>query len=278
MNIFQAIFLGVLQGITEFIPVSSSGHLVLTQKIFGISSPTLFFETILHLGTLLAVCITLRTDIWKLINRPFQRINALLVMATAVTVIMALLFKNQIEIAFESGLWLGQSFLLTSAALFIAEYLSRRPGSFRNDAEMDWLDATIIGLLQGIALVPGVSRSGLTLSGALARKLDRNLAVRFAFLLSIPAILGAFVLQLWELYKAYHFQSVNPGTAEGFFLAGTSPIALIAGTLSAAIVGFGAITFMLALVRKRSLVGFGIYTAILGILILLDQNIFNILF
>ena len=278
MNIFQAIFLGVLQGITEFIPVSSSGHLVLAQRIFGISSPTLFFETILHLGTLLAVCITLRTDIWKLIRRPFQRINALLIMATVVTVVIALLFKSRIEIAFESGLWLGQSFLLTSLALFTAEFLSKRPGSFRNDAEMDWLDAAIIGLMQGIALIPGVSRSGFTLSGALARKLDRNLAVRFVFLLSIPAILGAFFLQLLELYKAYHFQSVNPGATAGFFLAGTSPIALIAGTLSAAIVGFGAITFMLALVRKRSLAGFGIYTAILGIFVLLDQHIFNILF
>jgi undecaprenyl-diphosphatase len=111
----------------------------------------------------------------------------------------------------------------------------------------------------------------------LSRRLERELAARFSFLLAIPAKLGALVLQVRELYKAYHFQSVNPDATTGL-LAGISPAALIAGTLTAAIVGFGAVTLMLTIIRKHSLTGFGIYTALLGILILLDQALFHVVF
>jgi undecaprenyl-diphosphatase len=277
MTIFESVFLGLVQGITEFLPVSSSGHLVLFQKLLGIKAPALFFDTLLHCGTLLAVLVALRKDVWNLIRHPFQRIAALLIMATVVTVIIALFFKDTIEEAFASGKWLGQAFLVTALALFVSEYLSHRPGSPRNDAEMDWLDAVLIGGLQGIAIIPGVSRSGFTLSGALSRKLERDLAARFSFLLSIPAILGALVLQLRELYEISHFQSVNPAAAEGL-IAGLNPLTLIAGTLTAALVGFGTVALMLRIVRERSLTGFGVYTALLGLLILLDQHITHIVF
>jgi undecaprenyl-diphosphatase len=277
MSIVQAVFLGFIQGITEFLPVSSSGHLVLVQKIIGISGPSMFFDTLLHCGTLLSVIVALRADVWNLLRRPFQRISIFLIIATAVTVAAVIAFKDRIEEAFESGQWLGQAFLITSLAIFISEYLSRRPTSFRNDAEMDLFDAVLIGFLQGIAVAPGVSRSGLTLSGALSRKLNRDLAVRFSFLLAIPAILGALILQLWELYKISHFPSVNPAASEGFIAAGMA-IPFAAGTLMAALVGFVAVVIMLRIVRKHSLVGFGVYTTLLGLLILLDQNIFHIVF
>jgi len=277
MSVFQAIFLGLLQGITEFLPISSSGHLVLAQRILGVSTPTLFFEIMLHCGTLLAVVVALRTDIWNLIRRPFQYMTALLIVATIVTAVIAILFKDRIEEAFATGQWLGQAFLLTSLALFVSEYFSRRPGSPRNEAEMSWFDAIFIGLLQGIAIIPGISRSGFTLSGALSRKLERNLAVRFSFLLAIPAILGALVLQIRELYISQTFQSVNPEASTGFFID-ISPAALIAGTLTAALVGFGAVVLMFKIIRKRSLTGFGIYTALLGILVLLDQHVFHVVF
>lgn len=277
MSVFESVFLGLVQGITEFLPVSSSGHLVLFQKFLGITAPALFFDTLLHCGTLLAVVAALRKDVWNLIRHPFQRLAALLVMATVVTVVIALFFKDTIEEAFVSGKWLGQAFLATALALFISEYLSHRPGRLRNDAEMDWFDAVLIGGLQGIAIIPGVSRSGFTLSGALSRKLERDLAARFSFLLSIPAILGALVLQLKELYEISHFQSVNPAAAEGL-IAGLNPLTLIAGTLTAALVGFGTVTLMLRIVRERSLTGFGVYTALLGLLILLDQHITHIVF
>ncbi|MDR2702115.1 MAG: undecaprenyl-diphosphate phosphatase [Spirochaetaceae bacterium] len=277
MSVLQAVFLGLIQGITEFLPVSSSGHLVLVQKIMGISGPSLFFDTLLHCGTLLSVIVALRADVWNLLRRPFQRMMIFLVIATAVTVAVVIFFKDRIEEAFESGQWLGQAFLVTSLALFISEYLSRRPTSFRNDAEMDWFDAVLVGFLQGIAVAPGISRSGLTLSGALSRKLNRDIAVRFSFLLAIPAILGALILQLHELYKISHYPSVNPAASEGLIAAGMAA-PFIAGTLTAALVGFVAVVIMLRIVRKHSLAGFGIYTALLGLLIILDQNVFHFVF
>jgi undecaprenyl-diphosphatase len=286
MSVLEAIFLGIVQGLTEFLPVSSSGHLVLFQKIWeqvqngglqSTSAPMLFFDTLLHCGTLLAVLVAFREDVWSLIRRPFQLLSALLVMATAVTVVIALLFKDRIEEAFASGRWLGPAFLATAVALFVSEYLSHRPGSARNDAEMDWFDAVLIGALQGIAIIPGVSRSGFTLSGALSRKLERDLAARFSFLLSIPAILGGLALQLKDLFDISHFEKVNPVAAEGL-MRGIGPAALIAGPLTAALVGFGAVLLMLRIIRERSLTGFGVYTAALGLLILLDQNLTHIVF
>jgi undecaprenyl-diphosphatase len=133
--------------------------------------------------------------------------------------------------------------------------------------EMNWLDALIIGILQAIAIIPGVSRSGATLSGALSRRLDRDFAARFSFLLSIPAILGALVLQAKDLVK-------GAGAPE----TGIGPGAMIAGVLTAAIVGFFSVRLMLKIVRERSLLGFAAYTAILGILVLIDQSFSHIFF
>jgi undecaprenyl-diphosphatase len=277
MDILKAVFLGIIQGLTEFLPVSSSGHLVLVQKILGISEPALFFDTLLHCGTLIAVIVALRWDIWNILRRPFQRFTIMLLLATAVTAVLAFFLKDAVEEAFASARWLGPAFLLTAAALFVSEYLSHRPGNSRNDAEMGWFDAVLIGALQGIAIIPGVSRSGFTLAGALSRRLERDLAARFSFLLSIPAILGALVFQIKDIAETAAFQSVNPGASEGV-LGGISPAAITAGTLSAALVGFGAITLMLKIVRERSLVGFGIYTALLGLLILGDQLVTHLVF
>jgi undecaprenyl-diphosphatase len=124
---------------------------------------------------------------------------------------------------------------------------------------MTWIDALVIGVLQAVAIIPGISRSGATLSGALSRRLDRDFAARFSFLLSIPAILGALLLQLKDLVK---------GEAE---TGGIGAAPLIAGTVSAAIVGFFAVTLMLKIIRERSLAGFAVYTAVLGLLVLVDR-------
>jgi undecaprenyl-diphosphatase len=275
MTVAQAVFLGIVQGLTEFLPVSSSGHLVLVQRILRIEGPALFFDTLLHCGTLAAVFVALRRDIWNILRQPFQRITWLLILATTVTAAIALFFKDEIEEAFSSGRWLGQAFLITAAALFFSEYWSRKPGNSRNDAEMGWFDAVFIGSLQGIAVIPGVSRSGFTLSGALFRRLERDLAARFSFLLSIPAILGAFVFQVRELIVISGFQSVNP---EAGFISGLNVPALAAGTLTAALVGFGSVTLMLKLIRERSMVGFAVYTALLGGFVLLDRHITHLVF
>jgi undecaprenyl-diphosphatase len=259
MNILEAIILGAAQGLTEFLPVSSSGHLVLLQKIFKISEPALFFDTMLHLGTLAAVVAVLWRDIWAILRRLFQPLTAYLIIATIPAVIFALVFKDYIEKAFESGKFLGCAFLVTSALLGTAELLARRAEGYKKDGEMNWLDALITGALQAVAIVPGVSRSGATLSGALFRRLDRGFAARFSFLMSIPAILGALVLQLNKLAQ------------DGAVSGGIGAAAIIAGTVSAAVVGFFAVRLMLKIVREKSLFGFAIYTAALGLLVLVDQ-------
>jgi undecaprenyl-diphosphatase len=277
MKIFEAIILGAIQGITEFLPVSSSGHLVLVQRIFGVSEPALFFDTMVHVGTLAAVFVVLWKDIWSILRRPLQPITGFLILATIPTVVVALLFKDGIEQAFASGGLLGFAFLFTAAALLVSWRLSGRPSKMdRMDARgpdealpagnMGWVDAVVIGICQAIAVVPGVSRSGLTLSGALSRRLNRDVAARFSFLLSIPAILGALVLQIKDL----------AGGDAG--ASGIGAGALTAGTLTAAIVGFFAVKFMLKIVRERSLWGFAIYVAVLGALVLADQGVTHLFF
>ena len=284
MSIFTAIILGIIQGLTEFLPISSSGHLVLFQKIFGITAPALFFDTMLHVGTLAAVCTVLRRDILEILRRLIQPLTAYLIIATVPAVIFALAFNKPIERAFESGQFLGYAFLATAALLAGAELLSKRTGRTsdsktektgetetpaKNSKTMSWLDALIIGVMQAIAIIPGLSRSGATISGALCRKLDRDFAARFSFLLSIPAILGALLMQTRDLLKRGNMPSDSGSIGAA---------AIIAGTASAAIAGFFAVRFMLKIIREKSLWGFVIYTGILGLLVLIDQFFLHSLF
>ena len=275
MSVFEALILGVVQGITEFLPVSSSGHLVLLQKIFGIEEPALVFDTALHGGTLVAVLVVLRRDIWNICRRIVQPLTLYLIIGTIPAVIAALLFKSRIEEAFATASFLGFAFLITSALLIISDRFckgSKKPGGLparldapmpsRTQDEMNWIDALLIGVLQAVAIIPGVSRSGATISGALFRRLDRDFAARFSFLLSIPAILGALVLQLKDL--------AGDGAADtGTGIIGPLPMAV--GVVSACVVAFFSIRLTLKIVREHSLLGFALYTGILGILVLLDK-------
>ena len=269
MSVLEAIVLGIVQGITEFLPVSSSGHLVLLQKIFKISEPVLLFDTMVHAGTLTAVLAVFWQDIRDILRKIIQPLTLFLVIGTLPTVLVALLLRRRIEEAFASGAFLGFAFLVTAALILISELQNRKLAASggsgasepsqagQNLEKMTWLDALVIGFFQAVAIIPGISRSGATLSGGLLRKLDRNWAVRFAFLLSIPAILGALVLELKDLGK---------GAGGGI---GIAPLAL--GTIAAAAVGFFSIRLMLKIVRKSSLWGFAAYTAVLGVLVLVDR-------
>jgi len=272
MSIIHAVLLGIIQGLTEFLPVSSSGHLVLFQKLFGISEPALLFDTMLHMGTLAAVVAVLWKDIWAILRKLNQPLTLYLIIATIPTVIAALVFRKPLERAFETGHFLGFAFLMTSALLIGAELLAKRGaasgGTAKNAATVNWLDALVIGVMQAIAIIPGVSRSGATLSGALSRGLDRDFAARFSFLLSIPAILGAVVFQLKDLVKGGAAEAAGV-TASGGVNAGggIGAAAMIAGTISAAVVGFFAVRLMLKIVREKSLWGFAVYTGVLGLVI-----------
>jgi undecaprenyl-diphosphatase len=258
MSVIEAIILGVVQGLTEFLPVSSSGHLVLLQQIFGISQDALLFDTMVHAGTLVAVFAVLWKDIWNILKNLIQPLTGYLILATIPAVIAALIFKDAIEAAFASASFLGIAFLLTSAALLVSDFLSMRKGETRGQDKMNALDAVIIGVMQAIAIIPGVSRSGFTLSGALSRKLDRNFAARFSFLLSIPAILGALVLQI----KDTVFGAAPEAGAATEAAIGLAPIA--AGTITAALVGFFSVKLMLRIVSGHRLWGFAIYTGVVG--------------
>ena len=270
MNFLHAAVLGIIQGLTEFIPVSSSGHLVLFQRIFAINDPSFFFDVMLHAGTLLAVFVVLWKDIWAIIKKPIQPVTAFLVLGTIPMVIFALIFRRPIEGLFSSGSFLGFSFLITSLLLCISEIFIRKTQKKPekdsiNTGALSWSslsykDAVIIGLFQAIAIIPGVSRSGATILGALSRKLDRDTAARFSFLLSIPAILGALVLHLAELFT---------GTASGSDISVNSGLSIIIGTIVSALVGFFAVRFMLKIIREKSLLIFAVYTFILGILVLI---------
>jgi len=277
MSIFNAVILGIVQGLTEFLPVSSSGHLVILQKVFQIEQPGLFFDTMLHAGTLIAVFIVLWNDIWELLKKPIQKLTGFLILATIPAVIAALTFSDSIEEIFKSAKYLGLCFLFTTLILIAAEILSRRAAEneqisvddekafLKTEKTMTWIDALVIGIMQAVAIPPGISRSGATISGALFCRLNRDFAARFSFLLSIPAILGAVVLQSKDL--------VTDGLSETLNIP-----AIVAGTITAAIVGFFAVKFMLKIIREKSLFGFAAYTGFLGTLVLIDQFVTHLVF
>jgi len=264
MSIIHAIILGLVQGLTEFLPVSSSGHLVLFQKIFGLSEATQSFDILLHMGTLIAVFICYWEDIWNILRKPFQKITYLLIAATLPTVVIALLFNSKLEAVFGSGNYLGILFFITSAAMFFAD--TRKDGN-KKIKDMSYADAIIIGIMQGIAICPAVSRSGMTIAAALAIGLRKNSAARFSFLMSIPAILGAMVFTLKDMASG----EAAVGEAMGVF-----PVAV--GFVVAAVSGFLAINFMIKIINRGKLKYFGIYTAILGAYLCLDQFVLHIIY
>ena len=244
MTFLQAIFLGIVQGLTEFLPVSSSGHLVLARTLLGIQTEPLIMEVILHLGTLIAVLLVFYKDI----------------IATIPAVIATLLLDNLIEEAF-GGRFLSFGFLITAVLLCVAERKQvRHPRKYR---QMNNWDALAMGGMQAVAMFPGVSRSGSTLVGGLFRGLDRNLAVRFSFLMSIPAILGSVVFKFKDMITQ------GPGDV--------STVAIIFSVLVSALVGLMSIRFMLRLVRNHKLYGFAIYVACMGVFVLVCQ-LFGVLF
>lgn len=262
MNVFQAMVMGLVQGLAEFLPISSSGHLLLARKLMDLpNTDPLVFEIVVHVGTLIAVIIVFRKDIWHMITHPLSKQVQLLVIATIPTVIAALLLDDFIEKTFDEGAFLGIGFLITALFLTFSEVF--KPDKPRKFKDMKFKDAGIMGIMQGLALFPGVSRSGSTIAGGLVSGINRQLAARFAFLMSIPAILGSLVFKFKDLLKGTESIGIAP---------------LAAGAIVAAISGYVAIKFMLHLVRKQKLYGFAIYVAILGLLILLDQYIFGIFF
>lgn len=266
MSIFQAVVLGVVQGLTEFIPVSSSGHLVLVPHFLGWQfSPeqAFIFDVLVQWGTLLAVFIYFRADLVSIVRafvkgavsgKPFADPDAkmgwYLIVATIPAVVVGLTCKDLIEQAFASPKMTGVFLLFTAALLVIAEKAGQRN---RTTGDIDLKDSVWIGFSQVLALLPGVSRSGSTIAGGMTRHLDRSSAARFSFLMSVPVMLGAGVLAFKDL-------SDLPA-------AGTFVLPLSVGFMAALVSGYLAIRWLIAYLGNHSLYVFALYCAILGLVV-----------
>ena len=268
MTVIKAVILGLIQGLSEFLPISSSGHLAIAGRLMGMdpeADSLLFFNILLHVATLAAVFIVYREDIWGMIKAFFamlgdlftgkglglkkdmyRRLVVMLIVGTLPAVVAALVLGDLIESPplFAIGIFL----IITAILLFVSEKLA---GGSRSLENMKVKDSVIVGCFQALGTLPGISRSGSTIVGGLFAGLDKTVAVRFSFLLSIPAILGALVLDL---------KDVLSGTAQ---LAGADCI--IAGMLVAGVSGYFAIKFLLNIVRRSKLSIFSVYCAIAGI-------------
>ena len=248
MTILEAAALGLLQGLTEFLPISSSGHLVIAQHFLGIDDGGLFFEVLVHCATLAAVLAVYWHDIVELIKKPFQKYTYLLIAGTIPTGIIGLAFKDSFEAMFTSINIVGYTLLITGFILILAEFISR---TILNSTKFTYWQSLLIGLGQGLAITPGISRSGTTIAVALLVGLEREEAARFSFLLSIPAILGASIVEAKDIVLAQHISSS---------LALPSAV----GALAALVSGYAAIKLLLGVLKRGKLYYFSIYCWLLG--------------
>ncbi len=244
MTVSQAIVMGVVQGITEFLPISSSAHLLLIPWFLGWDTPGLSFDVALHWGTLLGVVIYYRHDCLELV-RGLRRDSLpwKIALATVPAVVIGVLVKDLAEEHFRSP-WITAGTLSGVGLLLYYADRTRRDG--RPFETLSWMQALAVGCFQAAALVPGVSRSGITITAALLFGLNRSAAVRLSFLMSIPVTLGAGILE------------------SGYLLDNIANPAIIAGVISSAISGFLAIKFLVSYVRSRSFAPFVVYRLLLA--------------
>lgn len=258
-ELIKAIILGIIQGLTEFLPISSSGHLLVTRKLFDLSEAGLFLDTMLHFGTLISILLVFWDDIKKLLKNPFSKLSKLIIIGTIPTAAIGLIFEDFFEEIAMSGLTVGWEFVLTGIILWCADNFKSK-GS-KKIGNIKYSDALLVGTFQGIAILPAISRSGLTIAGALFRKINKEDAARFSFLIAIPAIFGAFILQLIKLLSGQEMTAI----------AKIGYIPTIVGTLAAAIAGYIAVKWMLKILKSGSLKIFSIYVWILGAVIITFQ-------
>jgi undecaprenyl-diphosphatase len=267
-DLIRAIVLGVVQGATEFIPVSSSGHLVIVPWLLGWPHSSLVFDTMLHWGTLVSIAAVFWRDFWLIIVATLRsifsrsladvhaRLGWFIVVGSIPAAVTGLLFNDFFEALFSSPTAAGIFLLITAMLLISSELMIRHIERLRSLETMSWLDAIVIGLFQAVALAPGISRSGSTIAAGLARGIRRDDAARYSFLLGTPAFFGAGLLQLLKAMDE------APGA-----LAAQVPMMAV-GFLASAISGFIAIRFLLAYLRKRTLYPFAIYCIVLSVVVI----------
>ena len=272
MNIFQGIIIGIVQGLTEFLPVSSSAHLIFIQNLLGVES-SLAFDTFLHLGSLLAVLIYFRADIIKMIKAwllsvgdilqhrfwegfysdPYKRLSWYVILATIPVGLVGVLFESHVDALFAGELYVPGFFLFVTGTIL---YLSQRMASGKIDmSHMGWFQSIFMGLAQACAIMPGLSRSGTTIASGLVIGLDKEFAAKFSFILSIPAIFGAFLVQFKDIGVSM----------------GSDGAAVILGFLAAFISGYFAIKWLIDLIQNKSLDFFSYYCWIVGIVVFMGS-------
>ena len=283
MSLLQAILMGLIQGLTEFLPVSSSGHLALFKILFGVETDTgILFDVLLHVGTLAAICVVYYKDIWRLIvegccivrdaavnvviffrnqinkeSQGYRRIVCnsyrkfvmLVIVSTIPTGIIGFMGKDVVEMASEILIVPGICLIVTGVLLIIAD---RIKDGDKLPKSVTYTNAFGVGIAQGIATLPGLSRSGTTITACLLSGYQRNFAVKYSFIMSIPAMLGALVLELTDL--------------KGLQVTAPDVACYVVGMLVAAVVGYICIKTMLVIVRKKKFTGFAIYCFIVGAL------------
>ena len=272
MSFLQSLILGIVQGLTEFLPVSSSAHLVLVPFLlkWNIPESQVFpFDVLVQLGTLLAVIVYFWKDLWAILKaffsglakrKPFEDANArmgwYLILATIPAGLAGLFLKNKVEAAFNSPRMTAWFLVGTAALLLLAEFFSRRS---RKLDDLKWFDALWIGLFQAVSIFPGVSRSGSTITGGMTRHLDRPSAARFSFLMSIPVMIAAGLVSVLDLLDVPNLGAFLPKILLGF--------------VAAAVVGYLSIHWLLSFLNKRSLVWFAAYCILLAAVVLLVSGV-----
>lgn len=275
MPLWQAVVLGVVQGLTEFLPISSTAHLLVTRHLLGHPHPDDAFTVAVQLGTLVAVVAYFRTDLLRIARgflldlragrvgaNPDGKLAWLIAVGTVPAVAVGFLFKKQLKETFFT--LPSVAVVATAFALLLAagELWARRRTTPRGDADIGWLDAIWIGCWQACALMPGASRSGTTLTGGLFVGLSREAAARFSFLLSVPVILGAGLKDLWDEYKK--LRAPAAGDPPSLFASTDDTAALVVGTLVSAVVGYLAVAWLLHFLKRYSTAVFVAYRLVLG--------------
>lgn len=259
MELIKIFLLGLIQGLTEFLPISSSGHLVIFQGLFGITSNQLTIDLFLHLGTVIPVIIIFWNDIRDIIlfKKEKRRLTYLLLIGIIPTGIIGILFRDFFEGLFASTRTVGFMLLITGFLLLLSEKLSRVKFKLN---EMKEYSALVVGIAQGLAIIPGISRSGTTIVASLLQGLDRESAARYSFLIALPVILGGGILELKDVL------SVG--------ITGLSWGTILTGVLAAAVSGYFAIKYLLHILRQGSLMVFVYYCWGLGLLIIFLAGLF----
>jgi len=262
MNIIEAIVLGIVQGIAEFLPISSSGHLLVIPSLFGWEPMGIEFDTIMHLATFLAVVFVFKKDILEIAKAmtrkeksPHKKLGWMIVIATIPVVAAGLLLEDTIDATIRTPFVVAISLIFWGVVLLLADIRSKHVAKkTKSEENLSWRQSITIGLTQTLALIPGTSRSGITMTAGLFQNLDRKTTARFSFLLSIPAVGGAAAYVILKAILANH----NLFTPE-----------LIVGFIASFISGILAIKVLLKVLEKYSFTPFAIYRIVFGIVILL---------